>query len=78
MYDSGKISYFMEMEVEQYDSVIFISQKKYVLDILKKFKLESYKEVRTPRVLYEKVSRDDSCGLENPSIFRSVVGKLLF
>ncbi|CAM8931522.1 unnamed protein product [Rhodiola kirilowii] len=48
MTDMGLMSYFLGIEVEQADSGIFISQKKYARDILKRFKFEGMKAVRTP------------------------------
>ena len=48
MSDLGIMSYFLRMEVYQCSSCIFISQRKHSINILKKFKLESCKEVATP------------------------------
>lgn len=41
MTDFGLIFYFLEIEVQQTDNGIFIPQKKYVIDILKQFKMKS-------------------------------------
>ena len=40
MIDLGLMSYFLRIEVQQTNDGIFISQKKYALDILKHFKME--------------------------------------
>ncbi|XP_015577125.2 uncharacterized mitochondrial protein AtMg00810-like [Ricinus communis] len=77
MSDLGPMKYFPGIEITQCDSGIFISQKKYDLDILKKFKLESCKPVATPLILNETLSKNDE-KLLNPSIFRSLVGSLLY
>lgn len=42
------MSYFLGIEVIQRDDEIFISQKKYAGDILKKFKMENSKLISTP------------------------------
>ncbi|KAK2980856.1 hypothetical protein RJ640_003083 [Escallonia rubra] len=48
MTDIGLMSYFLGIEVKQTDKDIFISQKKYAGDILKKFKIEASKPMLTP------------------------------
>lgn len=58
MSDLGKMTYFLGLEVNQIEAGIFISQKKYALDVLRKFKLENCKNVATPLVLNEKISRE--------------------
>ena len=45
--DLGIMNYFLGMEIYQCSLGIFISQRKYVVDILKKFKLELCKEIAT-------------------------------
>ena len=78
MSDLGIMSYFLGMEENQGSSGMFISQRKYAINILKKFKLESCKEVETPMALIEKISKNDGGQLEKPSAYRSLVGILLF
>jgi len=78
MSDLGIMNYFLGMEIHQCSSGIFVPQSKYVVDILKKFKLESCKEVATPLAQNEKISKNDSEKLEDPSAFRSLVGSLLY
>ena len=78
MSDLGIMNYFLGMEIQQCSKGIFISQKKYACDILKKFKLEACKGVASPLALNEKISRDDGDKLEEPAVFRSLVGSLLY
>ena len=66
------------MEIYQCSSSIFISQRKYVVDIIKKFKLESCKEVATLLAQNKKISKNDGEKLEEPSTYRSLVGNLLY
>ena len=55
--DLGKLRYFLGIEVAQFKEGISLSQRKYVLDILKKTSLLSFKPMETfldPNVkLYE-------------------------
>jgi len=78
MSDLGIMNYFLGMEIHQCSLGIFVSQKKYVVDILKRFKLESCKEVATPLAQNEKISKNDGEQLEEPSAYRSLVGSLLY
>ena len=43
MSDLGVMNYFLGMEIHQSSSRIFLSQRKYVVDVLNRFKLESCK-----------------------------------
>ena len=47
MTDIGLMSYFLGIEVKQQDGGIFISQKKYMKEILEKFKMEYCNPVNT-------------------------------
>lgn len=48
MTDLGLMSYFLGIEVSQVNGGIFISQKKYAGDILKKFKMDFANPIKTP------------------------------
>ncbi|KAL5794998.1 hypothetical protein ACOSP7_003592 [Xanthoceras sorbifolium] len=48
MSDLGIMHYFLGIEVEQSAAGIFISQKKYVREILDRFKMKNYNSVGTP------------------------------
>ena len=47
MMELGLMSYFLGIEVDQQNDKIFISQRKYANDILKKFKMENSKLIST-------------------------------
>jgi hypothetical protein len=59
MTDLGLMTYFLGIEVEQFDHGIFISQKKYVVEVFKKFKMEKCKPADTPIALGTKLSKED-------------------
>lgn len=46
--------------------------------MLKRFKLDTCKQKATPLVFNEKISKEDGEKSENPSIYRSTVGSLLY
>jgi len=65
MTDLGLMSYFLGMEVKQSDDGIFICQKKYVREILKKFHMDKCKSTSTPMNLKEKFIKDDGANKAN-------------
>ena len=58
MTDLGEMSYFLGMEVKQNEGDMFISQRKYAKEILKKFNMENCKDMNTPMCQKEKLCKD--------------------
>jgi hypothetical protein len=52
-------NFFLGLQISQLDEVIFISQTKYIKEILNKFKMEDYKPVSTLMVTSCKLRKDD-------------------
>jgi hypothetical protein len=46
----GELTLFFGLQISQLDEGIFISQTKYIKEMLKKFKMEDCKPVSTPMV----------------------------
>jgi len=61
MYMVGYFSYFMGLQVNQLDKGIFISQIKYVQEMLKKFNMEDSKPMSTSMMTNCKLSKEDNC-----------------
>ena len=55
----GELSFFLGLQISQFDKGIFISQTKYIKEMLKKFIIEDCKPVSTPMVTGCKLSKDD-------------------
>ena len=72
------MSYFLGIKVYQTDDDIFISQKKYALDILKCFKLESSSPIYTPIVEQLEMKKEGTGELVNPTYFKGIVGSLRY
>jgi len=70
------LHYFLGLEVKQGVDGIFISQRKYAMDILKKFNMGNCKVAAMPMNVNEKLCRDDGAELANATYFRSLVGGL--
>ncbi|KAK8667479.1 hypothetical protein V6N13_007628 [Hibiscus sabdariffa] len=58
MSDLGKMHYFLGIEVVQSPAGIFISQRKYVRDILLRFQMNECNSVNTPAEFGLKLSKD--------------------
>ncbi|WVY91926.1 hypothetical protein V8G54_037440 [Vigna mungo] len=59
MTDLGLMKYFLGLEVKQSEEGIFISQERYALEILKKFKMKDCNLISTPMELDTKLSKLD-------------------
>ena len=58
MTDNWLMSYFLGIEVKQQQDGIFISQKKYMMEILEKFKMDNCNFVNTPIEISIKFSKE--------------------
>ncbi|GKG28634.1 putative ribonuclease H-like domain-containing protein, partial [Tanacetum coccineum] len=59
MSSMGELTFFLGLQVKQKDDGIFISQDKYVADILKKFDFVSVKTVSTSRETNKALLKDE-------------------
>ncbi|GKG44689.1 hypothetical protein Tco_0486127, partial [Tanacetum coccineum] len=57
---------------------IFISQDKYVKDMLRKFDIESVRPATTPYVAAKPISKDEPDDVVNVHIYRSMIGSLMY
>ena len=68
----------MGIEVEQYENGIFISQEKYVNEVIEIFNMQESKAAITPTAMGLKLSREDSNKDFDPSLYKSIVGSLMY
>lgn len=78
MTDLGLMSYFLGMEIKQLENYVFICQKKYAKEILKKFSMEDCKAIDTPINQKENLSKNDEADQVEEGYFRSLVGCLMY
>ncbi|XP_069152920.1 uncharacterized mitochondrial protein AtMg00810-like [Solanum lycopersicum] len=78
MSDLGLLNYFLGIEVSQVKEGIFVSQKKYTESILQKFKIMDCRFVVIPLATNEKFRKDDGEKKANSSLYRSLIGSLLY
>ena len=56
MNDTGLLKYFLGIEVEKNENKIFISQDKYVKEVLERFNMQDFKAAITPIAMGLKLS----------------------
>jgi hypothetical protein len=54
-----ELSFFLGLHIHQSNQGIFISQTKYIIEMLKRFRMEDCKPVTTPMQTSCKLSKDD-------------------
>jgi hypothetical protein len=74
----GELNFFLGLHISQLDEGIFISQTKYIKEMLKKFKMEDCKPVSTPMVIGCKLRKDDESKEVDQRLYRSMIGSLLY
>ncbi|GJZ41183.1 putative ribonuclease H-like domain-containing protein, partial [Tanacetum coccineum] len=78
MSSMGELTFFLRLQVKQQPDGIFISQDKYVADILKKFDLCSIKTATTPIESNKPLIKDED-GIEvDVHEYRSMIGSLMY
>jgi hypothetical protein len=78
MTDLGLMKYLLVIEVDQSVHGIFISQQKYVADVLKKIKMEKCKPADTPIALGIKLSKEDLGSVISSTLYKQLVGSLMY
>lgn len=78
MTDLGKLHYFLGLEVKQMKDGIFISQKKYSIDLLKRFNMLNCKGTRTPMNVNKKLQQEDGSRKTDEKNSRSLVKGFIY
>ncbi|KAF2322645.1 hypothetical protein GH714_026508 [Hevea brasiliensis] len=76
--DLGSLNYFLGVKVVRADHGLFLSQQKYIEDIVDRTLMTSVKPVPTPLAVGNSLSLNDSALLDNPSEYRTIVGSLQY
>ncbi|GKG14376.1 uncharacterized mitochondrial protein-like protein, partial [Tanacetum coccineum] len=74
----GELTFFLGLQVKQKDDGIFISQDKYVADILKKFDFVTVKTVSTPIETNKALNKDEKAEDVDVHLYRSMIGSLMY
>ena len=74
----GELKFFLGLQISQLNNGIFISQSKYIKEMLKKFGMEDCKLVSTPIITGCKLSKDDESKEVDQKLYRSMIGSLMY
>jgi hypothetical protein len=74
----GELSLFLGLQIHQSNQGIFISQTKYIKEMIKRFRMEYCKPVTTPMQTSCKLRKDDDSKSTNQRKYRSMIGSLLY
>ena len=70
----GELSFFLGLHISQSSKGIFISQTKYIKEMLKKFQMEDSKPMSTPMVTGCYLSLEDDSPKVDQTMYKSMVG----
>nr|GEW62101.1 hypothetical protein [Tanacetum cinerariifolium] len=73
-----ELTFFLGLQVEKQTDGIFLSQDKYVCDILKKFGFSSVKSASTPMETHKPLSKDIAGTDVDVYLYRSMIGSLMY
>jgi hypothetical protein len=73
-----ELSYFLGLQIKQLKNGTFMSQEKYIKDIVKKFGLEDAKAISTPIGINGSSDSDTSGNMVDQKMYRSMIGSLLY
>ncbi|GJR95744.1 putative ribonuclease H-like domain-containing protein [Tanacetum coccineum] len=78
MSSMGELTFFLGLQVKQKPNGIFISQDKYVDEILKKFDFANVKSASTPIETQKPLVKDEEASDVDVHLYRSMIGSLMF
>ncbi|GJT52979.1 putative ribonuclease H-like domain-containing protein [Tanacetum coccineum] len=78
MSSMGELTFFLGLQVKQKLDGIFISQDKYVAEILKKFDFASVKTASTPIETQKPLVKDEEASDVDVHLYRSMIGSLMY
>ncbi|GJZ12157.1 putative ribonuclease H-like domain-containing protein [Tanacetum coccineum] len=78
MSSMGELTFFLGLQVQQKKNGIFISQDKYVHEILRKFNYSDVKSASTPTDLEKPLVQDGDADDVDEHLYRSMIGSLMY
>jgi len=76
--DLGKLNYFLGVEVVPLKSGLLLSQRRYILDLLKRTNMLEAKPISSPMSSSSSLSAFDGDSMDDPLLNRSTVGSLQY
>jgi len=74
----GDLHYFLGVEVNKVEAGLLLSQKRYILDLLKKTNMHEAKPISSPMASSSSLSAFSGDPMEDPTLYRNTVGSLQY
>jgi len=74
----GELHFFLGLQVTQTNKGCFINQSKYVLELLKRFKMDKLKTIATPMSTSAGLDADERGKMVDAKVYRGMIGSLLY
>ena len=74
----GELSYFLGLQIKQLKNGTFVSQGKYIKDMIKKFGMIDGKVISTPMGTNGNLDSNASGNMVDQKLYRSMIGSLLY
>ncbi|CAL8170379.1 unnamed protein product [Prunus armeniaca] len=78
MKDLGQLTYFLGLQISYQSAGLFVSQTKYIKELLDRVDLQDSKPCPTPCLPYHRLLKDDGKPYSHPEQYRSIVGALQY
>ncbi|GJU91497.1 uncharacterized mitochondrial protein-like protein [Tanacetum coccineum] len=78
MSSMGELTFFLGLQVKQKEDGIFISQDKYIAEILKKFDFANLKTASKPIETQKPLVKDEEASDVDVHLYRSMIGSLMY
>ena len=75
---TGELSYFLDLQINQLKNGTFMSQGKYIKDMIKKFGMNDSKAISTPMGTNSNLDSDASDNMVDQKLYQSMIGSLLY
>jgi hypothetical protein len=69
----GELSYFLDLQIKQLKNETFVSQGKYIKDMIKKLGMEDAKKISTPIETNESLDSDTRGNMVEQKMYQSVI-----
>ncbi|XP_070020449.1 uncharacterized mitochondrial protein AtMg00810-like [Nicotiana sylvestris] len=74
----GELNCFLGLQIKQNSNKTMIHQQKHVKELLKRFKMEDFKEIDTPITTSTKLNIDEPGSSVDQKLYRGMIGSLLY
>ena len=74
----SELTFFLGFQVKQMKEGIFITQEKYTKDLLKRFKMDECKPIKTPMPSNGHIDLDEGGKSVDQTLYHSMIGSLLY